>query len=77
VDGRTATPGERIREIRSRRGWSQAELAFRARIAERQIGRWERDENVPRIVALRTLAAALEVDLGVLLDDGTPVEAVA
>ena len=53
--------GERLRQRRLRRGFSQSELARHAALREQQIVRWERGKNVPNAAALGVLAAALDV----------------
>jgi transcriptional regulator with XRE-family HTH domain len=61
-----ATPkkfsGSNLRKLRLQNGWTQAELAERAGIRrERQIIRWENDQNEPRIETAVGLADALGV----------------
>ena len=59
--------GQRVRELRLERGWSQEELANRAGKHWTYIGGIERGErNIP-IHNMQILAEALEVRLSVLL----------
>lgn len=51
----------RIRELRDRRGWSQAELGRRAGVASSVISRAERGENTLTLRVLERLAKALDV----------------
>ena len=51
--------GNNLRQLRQRRGWTQAELARRANVRERQIIRWENEQNAPRFEAMVALATAL------------------
>jgi transcriptional regulator with XRE-family HTH domain len=51
--------GSNLRQARLRRGWTQAELARRASVRERQIIRWENHQNEPRFEAMVALAQAL------------------
>lgn len=60
--------GNRIREFRKERNYSQEDLANEAEIPLSQIGRIERGETNPTISTLHVLAVALEVDLKSLVD---------
>lgn len=60
--------GERIQNLRKKRGLSQLALANEADIPLSQVGRIERGENNPTISTLYVIAGALEVDLKVLVD---------
>jgi transcriptional regulator with XRE-family HTH domain len=55
--------GSSLRQARLRKGWTQAELARRASVRERQIIRWENSQHAPRFEAMRALAAALGCDV--------------
>lgn len=57
----------RVRQLRLARGWSQAQLAERSGLSVRTIQRVENGAN-PGLESLRSLAAALEVDLSELQD---------
>ncbi len=50
--------GAKIRQTRHEKGWTQAELAFRAGVRERQVIRWENDQNEPRLDGITKIAAA-------------------
>lgn len=54
-----------IRELRTEKGWAQAELAHRAGVAPSSIYNWESGRYEPRASQLRNLADAL----GVKMDD--------
>lgn len=66
--------GERIKELRDKKGLSQEELAARtSEIANRRISRqslssWESGKSTPRSDNLSAVAVALGVDLAILLD---------
>lgn len=66
--------GERIKELRDKKGLSQEELAARtSEIANRRISRqslssWESGKSTPRSDNLSAVAIALGVDLAILLD---------
>ena len=68
------TVGERLREARRRRVWTQEDLARESGVPVVTISRIENDrpENQPRPSTIRRLAAALRVEPAWLLfgDDG-------
>jgi DNA-binding XRE family transcriptional regulator len=51
-----------LQQHRIRRLWSQRELAKRANVAERTIINAERGHRLPRLLTMRKIADALEVD---------------
>lgn len=51
-----------LREWRIRRLWSQSELARRSGVAVRTIINTETGQRVPRLLTMRRLADALEVE---------------
>jgi transcriptional regulator with XRE-family HTH domain len=51
--------GKKLREFRLSSGLTQAELARRANVRERQIIRWENDQNAPRSGAVMVLGQVL------------------
>jgi transcriptional regulator with XRE-family HTH domain len=55
--------GDFIRRKRLEKGWSQDELAFRAHISPRLIGRYERKEGLPDHERLNRICRALGVPL--------------
>lgn len=64
--------GVRIRQAREAKGLSQARLARMLPSAAegRDVSRWERGLNMPSWANLQALAAALEVTVAWLLEDG-------
>lgn len=62
--------GSNVRAERARKGWTQEDLAQSAGIAESYVGRVERGEASPSIVAAVNLANALGVEIGALIDGG-------
>lgn len=68
--------GERIRQLRNDRGWSQEELADRAGLHRTYIGSVERGEQNLSLVNIERLAATLGVSLAKLFapfkDDPAP-----
>jgi transcriptional regulator with XRE-family HTH domain len=72
-DGEVAMAlGERIREVRKERGWSQAELGEKVGTDSQHISRYENGRITPSVDALVRLAAALDVSADYLLLDGVP-----
>ncbi len=69
--------GERVREIRKHRGWSQEELSHRVGLDRSYIGGVERGERNVSLKNIHAIAAALGVPTGRLFDqdniDGTPL----
>lgn len=63
---------KKLTELRQARGWSKAELARRARLAEADVGKIESGRHVPYEAQLRRLARALGVPVAeatTLLDE--------
>jgi transcriptional regulator with XRE-family HTH domain len=61
------TIGQRIRRARQSKGWTQAELGFRARLRETTICRYELGHQTPNIKNLSRIADALGVSVDYLL----------
>lgn len=59
--------GELLLMLRKRKGWSLKNLEAASGISESTLSRYERGLREPTIGALRRIAAALEVDPGVLV----------
>lgn len=57
------TLGDRIRDVRSGRGWSQEELADRASISRSFMGEIERGQSSATIDSLEKITNALEITL--------------
>jgi transcriptional regulator with XRE-family HTH domain len=70
--------GERLKELRSKRGLSQEELAdnlnehFGSSINKGMISKWENDREEPRMEAVRNLAKFFNLKLDSLLDLNNP-----
>lgn len=64
--------GTRLRELRERQGWTQAELAKRARSHAQAISDYETGQHGPLAPVLERTAAALGVDVEDLLPPRTP-----
>jgi transcriptional regulator with XRE-family HTH domain len=61
--------GQVIKQIRTAKGLTQAELATRAKVTKNYITMLERGKGEPSIKVLRRLAKALEVPAGMLLGE--------
>ena len=54
--------GDRLRELRDRKGLTQDSLAEKAGVSKGQVSRWERGEDAnPGLVSIQQLATALDV----------------
>lgn len=60
------TTGDRLTRLRTQRGWTQEELAFKAGITQGTVSLIERDEKTPKADTLDALAEALGVTLDYL-----------
>jgi len=63
--------GKAVREMRERRGWTQARLAEAAGLTQPAVARFEAGGTVPTIPVLERVANALEAELVVRLDPRT------
>jgi transcriptional regulator with XRE-family HTH domain len=57
--------GKMVRELREQAGWSQSQLAVRARMTQSAVARFEAGGTVPTLPVLERLAAALDARLAV------------
>jgi transcriptional regulator with XRE-family HTH domain len=65
-----------LKRYRAARGWTQAELARRARVARVTVARLEGTRRwTPELMTAQRIAKALAVPLGALLDGPGKVEA--
>ena len=71
VKDMTMPLGEKIRQLRSERGWSQGQLAARLGGDPGQISRYETGKISPSIDVMVKLAEAFDVSADYLLIDGT------
>ena len=56
------TPGQRLRDLRAAKGWTQVKLAVRANVAPGTIAFAERDERYPDLIRRERIARALGVN---------------
>lgn len=63
TNGNTTTLGERLRRLRAERGWSQAQLATKLSIHQKQVSGYERGIHVPQTELLIRIAETFGVSL--------------
>jgi transcriptional regulator with XRE-family HTH domain len=63
ANGRTAPPGDVLREARERQGLSQQEMADRLDVSQNTISGYESGEKLPRTHRLAQVAAGYGVDV--------------
>jgi transcriptional regulator with XRE-family HTH domain len=61
--------GQRIKQVRQRKVWGQAELARKAGVSVNTLYRIEAEQHVPRPATIRKIAEALGVEPEVLVFD--------
>lgn len=61
----------KLRELRAKKGLSQAELAKRLGVTQQAVGRWERDKNLPDNDVLKKISVMFNVSIDYLLDNQT------
>lgn len=64
------TIGQKIAEIRKKKGFSQEELAENSKVSLRTIQRIEKDETDPRGATLKAVCDALQINIEDILDYG-------
>ena len=62
----------RVKELRSKTGLSQGELADKLKVNQTAISQWERETALPSCEKLPELAAALGVRVGELFVEASP-----
>lgn len=68
------TIGNRIAELRKKRGFTQEELAVRLGLSSQAVSKWENDLSYPDILLLPELAKLLETTVDALLTGEQPPE---
>ncbi|WP_302950065.1 helix-turn-helix transcriptional regulator [uncultured Selenomonas sp.] len=61
----------KLKELRAKKGLSQAELAKRLGVTQQAVGRWERDKNLPDNGVLKKISSLFGVSIDFLLDNHT------
>ena len=67
--------GERIKELRVKRGWTQTDLAKQVGITYVQVGRYEKQKAEPSSQVLQKIAAALNTTIDFLMNGSTTQQA--
>jgi transcriptional regulator with XRE-family HTH domain len=65
--------GKSVRNLRERKGWTQADLAGLSGMTQSTIARFEAGGTVPTLPVLARLAEALDADLTVTVTERTDV----
>lgn len=63
------TLGEKLIELRAKKGWTQEQVAKKIGISNKSISRFETDERIPKKSNLVKLAQCFDVELDYLLDN--------
>jgi len=66
--------GERIRELRNQKGFSQEQLALSANITTTYLGMLERNQKNPTIKIIERICVSLNVSLWDFFSNATPAE---
>ena len=61
--------GERIKDLRLKKGMKQSDLALKANVSRVAIGNYERGDRQPNFEILSKIANALDIEVGELLVD--------
>ena len=64
--------GEKIKDMRIKKGLSQKELAHKAEMSQQAISNFERNVDTPKIATLQKIAAALEVPYTIFIEVERP-----
>jgi XRE family transcriptional regulator, regulator of sulfur utilization len=72
IDREPTSIGQRVRQLRKDRQWSQSKLAREAELAQNVLSRVEVGAVVPSLPTLEKIAAALGVGVADLLNGSTP-----
>lgn len=64
--------GEKIKQLRTEKGWSQDEFAFNASIDGRQVSRYENGKVTPSVEVVIKMARAFNVSIDYLLLEDAP-----
>ena len=68
------TIGEKIKALRKKRGWSQAELGERVGIKPQNISKYEKNKTVPRESTLQVFAEVFQMPLSEFTQVAAPVD---
>jgi transcriptional regulator with XRE-family HTH domain len=68
--------GERIKELRSKKGWTQTDLANQVGITYVQVGRYEKQKAKPSSQVLQKIATALDTTIDFLMNGSSTEQAI-
>lgn len=66
--------GERLKEEREKRGWSQVDLAEKIHVSRQSVSKWETGKNHPSIEMIIDLSDLLEITIDELLRNDKNLE---
>lgn len=66
--------GEKLKECRGQRQWSQQELAEKLHVTRQAVSSWERDKTLPDIYMLKEIAAVFDMTLDEYMEDTRQAE---
>ncbi len=61
------TFGQRIRTLRVKKGWTQAELASRLSVSDKAVSKWECGHGYPDLLSILQIGNLFEVTMDFLL----------
>ena len=67
-----ATFSERLKSLRSEKGWSQQRLADELKLSKSSVNMYERGEREPGFETMEAIADTFNVDMDYLYDPGAP-----
>ena len=68
------TIGEKIKALRKKRGWSQAELGERVGIKPQNISKYEKNKTLPRESTLQVFAEVFQMPLSEFTQVAAPID---
>ena len=66
--------GERIRQLRKQKGYSQEQLARKLRVTQGAVSQWQKNLTTPAADQLRSLAEIFETTIDSIMDETKPAE---
>ncbi len=59
--------GQRLTELRKKKGWTQEELAKKLNVSPQAVSKWEKDVSFPDVTLLTTIAETFDTSIDYLL----------
>ena len=66
--------GQKLRECREERTWTQQELADRLNVTRQAVSNWERDKTLPDVYMIREIAAIFDMTLDEYMENTKKAE---